>query len=44
MTYTELTTDIGFKFIVRDNLDGTVTYIPCDEGNIDYVEYLESIK
>ena len=41
MKYTELTTETGTKVIVRDNEDGSVSYIPIDESNSDYQAYLK---
>ena len=41
MKYTEFTTESGAKVIVRDNDDGSTSYIPIDETNSDYQAYLE---
>ena len=44
MKYTELTTETGTKVIVRDNENGSVSYIPIDESNSDYQAYLNPDK
>lgn len=31
------------EIIVRDNEDGTITYIPSDLANSDYQRYLKSL-
>ena len=40
ITYQEITSEFGQKFIQRNNEDGTITYIPLDEANSDYQRYL----
>jgi hypothetical protein len=40
MNYTEITSATGTKVILRDNGDGSVSYIPLDETNSDYQRYL----
>ena len=41
MKYTKITSEAsGQEFIVRDNEDGTTTFIPVDPGNSDYQRYL----
>jgi hypothetical protein len=40
MTYEEYTTNEGNLFIKRINDDGTTSFIPVDETNSDYQEYL----
>ena len=40
ITYEEITSEFGQKFIQRNNEDGTITYIPVDEANSDYQRYL----
>jgi len=37
--YEIITEDRG-SVIVRDNGNGTLSYIPMDSNNVDYVEYL----
>ena len=44
MKYEELTNDLGNKFIIRNNGDETVTYIPLDENNSDYQRYLRWLE
>lgn len=44
MKYTELTTETGSKVILRDNKDGSVSYIPIDPANSDYQAYLLSLE
>ncbi len=38
--YTEHTTDSGIEYILRDNGNDTVSWIPKDEANSDYQSYL----
>lgn len=40
MEYEEYTNDLGQKYIIRTNLDGSVSYIPTDSANSDYQQYL----
>ena len=40
--YRKETTDQDF--IVRTNEDGSESWIPTDQGNSDYVAYLESLE
>lgn len=32
------------EIIVRDNEDGTLTWIPCDPANSDYQQYLKEMN
>ena len=41
--YTEATNADGIEFIVRDNEDGTESWIPKNESNSDYQTYLKSL-
>ena len=41
--YTQATNADGIQFIVRDNADGTETWIPCVETNSDYQVYLATL-
>ena len=43
MTYKEITTDIGWKYIERINEDDSVSVIPIDPSNSDYQAYLASL-
>ena len=38
--YEKVTTEIGQEFIVRDNEDGSFSWIPCELSNSDYQRYL----
>ena len=38
--YTEVTNESGYKYILRDNEDGTFSSIPIDPANSDYQAYL----
>jgi hypothetical protein len=40
VTYTEFTTDTGVEYILRDNGNETISWIPKDESNPDYQAYL----
>ena len=40
MNYEEKQTALGDSIIVRNNKDGSVTFIPKDESNSDYQRYL----
>ena len=42
--YTQATNADGIQFIVRDNADGTETWIPCVETNSDYQAYLNPVE
>jgi hypothetical protein len=42
--YEEVTDDFGNKSIKRIDEGGLVAWIPIDEGNSDYREYLASLK
>lgn len=44
MIYTEITTDFGVKLIVKDNSDGSFSYIPYDDKNSDYQDYLRWLE
>lgn len=37
-------TESGFELIKRTNDDGSVSWIPFDEGNSDYQQYLIASK
>lgn len=41
MNYKKETSASGYDFIVRDNEDGTRSWIPVDENNSDYQAYLK---
>jgi hypothetical protein len=42
--YTKTTSIVSEQeIIVRDNEDGTITYIPSDPANSDYQAYLKSL-
>jgi hypothetical protein len=43
-TYEIVVTELGDEIIRKTDLDGKTWTIPKDEGNSDYVEYLESLK
>ena len=38
--YTEVTNESGYKYILKDNEDGTFSSIPIDPANSDYQVYL----
>jgi hypothetical protein len=40
MTYKVIESFDGIKTIQRTNPDGSLTFIPFDEANADYAEYL----
>jgi hypothetical protein len=40
MNYKKETSESGYDFIVRDNGDGTTSWIPVDLSNSDYQHYL----
>ena len=40
MKYTETENQDGVKFIVRENDDLTISWIPIDPANSDYQRYL----
>jgi hypothetical protein len=42
MKYTEVKGEFN-TVIVRENEDGTVTFIPSDPANSDYQQYLKSL-
>jgi hypothetical protein len=44
VTYTEFTTEAGVEYILRDNGNDTVSWIPKDESNSDYQAYLNKDK
>ena len=44
ITYEEITTEFGIKFVLRTNADKTVSWIPLDESNSDYQAYLLSLE
>jgi hypothetical protein len=44
VTYTEFTTDLGVEYILRNNGNNTVSWIPKDESNPDYQAYLNKDK
>ena len=39
ISYEEVTTDFGAKFILRVNADNSRSWIPVDESNSDYAAY-----
>lgn len=39
--YETFTSELGDEFIKRLNEDGSISFIPKDEGNADYQRYLE---
>ena len=41
MIYEEYTDSLGSTVIKRTNEDGSISFIPMDEGNSDYQEYLK---
>ena len=41
--YEKVTTEIGQEFIVRDNENGTFSWIPADPANSDYQAYLATL-
>jgi hypothetical protein len=44
MKYTETENQDGVKFIVRENDDLTISWIPLDPANSDYQAYLNKDK
>jgi hypothetical protein len=42
--YTKKQNTDGIEFIVRDNEDGTESWIPKNEYNSDYQVYLKSLE
>lgn len=44
ITYEQVSIEFGSDFIKRANQDGSVTFIPIDETNKDYTEYLASLE
>jgi hypothetical protein len=42
--YTIVKNELGVEWIVRDNGDDTISWIPIDEANSDYVVYLNKDK
>lgn len=40
MTYTKYTNENGFTFILKQNNDESITWIPTDPANSDYQAYL----
>lgn len=38
--YEIVKSDYGITTIIRKNADGSITWIPADEGNADYQQYL----
>ncbi len=42
--YTEHTTDSGVEYILRDNGNDTVSWIPKDDSNSDYQRYLRWLE
>lgn len=44
VTYTPVRQYDGRVFIVRDNGDETISWIPTDLGNSDYCSYLETLE
>jgi hypothetical protein len=43
-TYEVIENSTGSETIKRSNPDGSITWIPADSGNSDYVAYLESLN
>ena len=41
--YKEVTNESGYKYILRDNEDGTFSSIPIDLANSDYQAYLATL-
>jgi hypothetical protein len=41
--YTEFTTESGIQYILRNNGNDTISWIPKDLENADYRQYLESL-
>jgi len=39
-TYENITDELGYEILKRTDADGVVTWIPIDEANKDYQEYL----
>ena len=44
ITYTEFTTEAGVEYILRDNGNDTISWIPKDLENSDYRAYLNKDK
>jgi hypothetical protein len=42
--YEEVTSKIGGVNIKRTDSDGNEAWIPMDEGNSDYIAYLDSLE
>jgi hypothetical protein len=42
--YKTETNALAVEYIVRTNADATESWIPKDESNADYQQYLESLK
>lgn len=43
MTYELIEDDKNYQIIKRQNLDGTITWIPINESNSDYQRYLRHL-
>jgi hypothetical protein len=39
--YTKVKNELGVQYVVRENNDDTVSWIPMDPSNSDYQAYLE---
>ena len=37
----KITQSRGLQILSKDNVDGSITFIPFDEANIEYQKYLE---
>ena len=37
----KITQSRGLQILSKDNVDGSITFIPFDEANNDYKQYLE---
>ena len=44
MKYTIQKNALDVNWVVRDNEDGTITWIPTDPANSDYQAYLKSFE
>lgn len=44
INYETLETITGIELITRTNEDGSISFIPKDEANSDYQEYLKSLE
>lgn len=44
MKYEQHTTERGVDFIIKQNNDGSTTWIPTEPNNSDYQAYLKSLE